>query len=73
MATVHQDLPRRHPVKTTTAGTLKEILIGGRINEGTRNLSARCARRMATTAPRTSTIQKAEIDGRTGVMTRASR
>jgi IMP dehydrogenase len=50
MATFHPDLPRGTRVKTTTAGTLKEILIGpAEINDGTMNLFGALRTSMATT------------------------
>ncbi len=63
MATFHPDLPRGTRVKTTTAGTLKEILIGpAEINDGTMNLFGALRTSMATTGYQTlKEFQKAEM------------
>jgi IMP dehydrogenase len=63
MATFHPDLPRGTRVKTTTAGTLKEILVGpAEINDGTMNLFGALRTSMATTGYATlKEFQKAEM------------
>ena len=63
MATFHPTLPRGTRVKTSTAGTLKEIVLGPAFeNDGTLNLMGALRTSMATTGYETiHDFQKAEI------------
>ncbi len=63
MATFHPDLPRGTRVKSTTIGTLKEILIGpAPVNDGSMNLMGALRTSMATTGYATlKEFQKAEV------------
>ena len=63
MATFHADLPRGTRVKTTTIGTLKEILVGpAPVNDGTMNLMGALRTSMATTGyANLKEFQKAEV------------
>ena len=63
MATFHPDLPRGTRVRTTTLGTLKEILVGpAPVNDGTMNLFGALRTSMATTGYATiKEFQKAEV------------
>ncbi|HEV8649987.1 MAG TPA: GuaB3 family IMP dehydrogenase-related protein [Actinomycetes bacterium] len=63
MATFHPDLPRGTRVKTTTLGTLKEILLGpAPVNNGTMNLFGALRTSMATCGyASVKEFQKAEV------------
>jgi IMP dehydrogenase len=63
MATFHPDLPRGTRVKTSTLGTLKEILIGpAPVNDGTMNLFGGLRTSMATTGySNLKEFQKVEV------------
>ena len=63
MATFHPDLPRGTRVRSTTIGTLKEILIGpAPVNDGSMNLMGALRTSMATTGYATlKEFQKAEV------------
>ena len=63
MATFHPDLPRGTRVRTSTVGTLKEILTGpAPINDGTMNLFGGLRTSMATTGyANLKEFQKAEV------------
>ncbi len=63
MATFHPDLPRGTRVRTTTVGTLKEILTGpAPINDGTMNLFGGMRTSMATTGySNLKEFQKVEV------------
>jgi IMP dehydrogenase len=63
MATFHPDLPRGTRVKTTTVGTLKEILVGpAPVNDGSMNLFGGLRTSMATTGyANLKEFQKAEV------------
>jgi IMP dehydrogenase len=63
MATFHPDLPRGTRVKTTTLGTLKEILLGpAPVNNGTMNLFGALRTSMATCGyASVREFQKAEV------------
>ena len=63
MATFHPDLPRGTRVKTTTIGTLKEILVGpAPVNDGSMNLFGGLRTSMATTGyANLKEFQKAEV------------
>jgi IMP dehydrogenase len=63
MATFHPDLPRGTRVRTSTLGTLKEILTGpAAINDGTMNLFGGLRTSMATTGyANLKEFQKAEV------------
>jgi IMP dehydrogenase len=63
MATFHPDLPRGTRVKTTTLGTLKEILVGpAPVNDGSMNLFGGLRTSMATTGyANLKEFQKAEV------------
>ncbi|HEV3496285.1 MAG TPA: GuaB3 family IMP dehydrogenase-related protein [Actinomycetes bacterium] len=63
MATFHPDLPRGTRVKTTSLGTLKEILLGpAPVNDGSMNLFGGLRTSMATTGYQTvKEFQKAEV------------
>jgi IMP dehydrogenase len=63
MATFHPDLPRGTRVRTTTLGTLKEILLGpAPVNDGSMNLFGALRTSMATTGYATlKEFQKAEV------------
>jgi len=63
MATFHPDLPRGTRVKTSTLGTLKEILLGpAPVNDGTMNLFGALRTSMATCGYQTlKEFQKAEV------------
>jgi len=63
MATFHPDLPRGTRVKTTTLGTLKEILLGpALVNNGTMNLFGALRTSMATCGyASVKEFQKAEV------------
>ncbi|MCA1822946.1 MAG: GuaB3 family IMP dehydrogenase-related protein [Mycobacteriales bacterium] len=63
MATFHPDLPRGTRVKTTTLGTMKEILVGpAPVNDGTMNLFGGLRTSMATTGyANLKEFQKAEV------------
>jgi IMP dehydrogenase len=63
MATFHPDLPRGTRVKTTTLGTLKEILVGpAPVNDGTMNLFGGLRTSMATTGYQNlKEFQRAEV------------
>jgi IMP dehydrogenase len=63
MATFHPDLPRGTRVRTTTIGTLKEILVGpAPVNDGSMNLFGGLRTSMATTGyANLKEFQKAEV------------
>ena len=63
MATFHPDLPRGTRVRTTSLGTLKEILLGpAPVNDGSMNLFGGLRTSMATTGYQTvKEFQKAEV------------
>lgn len=63
MATFHPDLPRGTRVKTSTLGTLKEILVGpAPVNDGTMNLFGGLRTSMATTGySNLKEFQKVEV------------
>ena len=63
MATFHPDLPRGTRVRTSTLGTLKEILLGpAPVNDGTMNLFGALRTSMATCGYQTlKEFQKAEV------------
>jgi IMP dehydrogenase len=63
MATFHPDLPRGTRVRTTTLGTLKEILVGpAPVNDGTMNLFGGLRTSMATTGySNLKEFQKVEV------------
>ena len=63
MATFHPDLPRGTRVRTSTLGTLKEILLGpAPVNDGSMNLFGGLRTSMATTGYQTvKEFQKAEV------------
>jgi IMP dehydrogenase len=63
MATFHPDLPRGTRVKTSTLGTLKEILVGpAPVNDGTMNLLGGLRTSMATTGySNLKEFQKVEV------------
>jgi IMP dehydrogenase len=63
MATFHPDLPRGTRVKTTTIGTLKEILVGpAPVNDGSMNIFGGLRTSMATTGyANLKEFQKAEV------------
>ncbi|MEP6463313.1 MAG: GuaB3 family IMP dehydrogenase-related protein [Frankiaceae bacterium] len=63
MATFHPDLPRGTRVKTSTLGTLKEILVGpAPVNDGTMNLFGGLRTSMATTGyANLKEFQRAEV------------
>ena len=63
MATFHPDLPRGARVRTTTLGTLKEILLGpAPVNDGTMNLFGALRTSMATCGyASVKEFQKAEV------------
>jgi IMP dehydrogenase len=63
MATFHPDLPRGARVKSTTLGTLREILVGpAPVNDGTMNLFGALRTSMATTGyANLKEFQRAEV------------
>ena len=63
MATFHPDLPRGTRVRTTTVGTLKEVLVGpAPVNDGTMNLFGALRTSMATTGYASiKEFQRAEV------------